>query len=99
MTKKAEGAMLSVRTFMALVVGSLLGSVAGFYVGNKGARLAIITGPYSDDLRPALNAIDEAQTKLDAGNCDVSKHLELASVHLRHSIEWTNRFTDGQTSD
>jgi hypothetical protein len=61
----------------------------GHSTATEYARVSIISGPYSDDYGPALQAIEEAKKKVQKGDAGVLNELEEAEHHLQKAQNWT----------
>ena len=90
--------MSHARTFTGLLVGVVIGAAGGWFIASRQARLAVLSGPYSDNYGPALSAIADAKAKLHAGDTNVIEQLETADAQIRAAQEWSRRFL-GQTHD
>ena len=65
---------------------------------SQQARVAVLSGPYSDNYGPALSAIADAKAKLQAGDTNVMEQLHTADVQIRAAQDWSRRFL-GQTHE
>jgi hypothetical protein len=86
------------RTFAGLVIGVAIGAVGGWFVASLRARVAMLSGPYSDNYGPALAAIAEAKAKLQAGDTNVAEQLKAAEAEIRAAQDWSRRFL-GETRE
>jgi hypothetical protein len=77
---------------LALLVGSVVGGLGGFFIGREQARVAVLSGPYSDNYKPALTAIAEAKAKLQAGDTNVIEQLTAAQGKIEQAQQWTRGF-------
>ena len=84
--------MSSARIVVAFLAGSTLGGVGGWLLAAQQAKVAVLAGPYSDNYRPALTAIAEAQAKLQTGNTNVIEQLQAAEAQIRSAQDWSRRF-------
>jgi hypothetical protein len=90
--------MAHARTFAGLLVGVVIGAAGGWFVARQQARVAVLSGPYSDNYGPALSAIADAKAKLHAGDTNVMEQLKTADTQIRAAQDWSRRFL-GQTHD
>ena len=90
--------MSHARTFAGLLVGLAIGAAGGWFVARQQARVAILSGPYSDNYGPALSAIADAKAKLHDGDTNVMEQLKTADTQIRAAQDWSRRFL-GQTHD
>jgi hypothetical protein len=90
--------MKPIAIIIALVAGLAVGFWAGSFLAGQRARVAVLSGPYSDNYGPALSAIADAKAKLHAGDTNVIEQLETADAQIRAAQEWSRRFL-GQTHD
>lgn len=86
------GSSNPVRTFAGLLVGLAIGAAGGWFVARQQARVAVLSGPYSDNYGPALSAIAEAKTKLQAGDTNVMEQFQRADAQIRAAQDWSRRF-------
>jgi hypothetical protein len=78
---------MKLKVFGALVVA--LAFWLGHSTATEYARVSIISGPYSDDYGPALQAIEEARKKIEKGDPAVLNELQQAEQHLQKAQTWT----------
>jgi hypothetical protein len=78
---------MKLKVFGALVVA--LAFWLGHSTATEYARVSIISGPYSDDYGPALQAIEEARKKIQKGDSGVLSDLQQAEYHLQKAQSWT----------
>jgi hypothetical protein len=78
---------MKLKVFGALVVA--LAFWLGHSTATEYARVSVISGPYSDDYGPALQAIEEAKKKIQKGDAEVLEELEQAEHHLHKAQSWT----------
>ena len=90
--------MSHARTFTGLLVGVVIGAAGGWFIASQRARVAVLSGPYSDNYGPALSAIADAKAKLHAGDTNVLQQLQTAETQIRAAQDWSRRFL-GQTHD
>jgi hypothetical protein len=83
---------------VTFLLGLVLGWFAGSFNAKQGARVAVLSGPYSDNYGPALSAIADAKAKLQAGDTNVMEQLQTADAQIRAAQDWSRRFL-GQTHD
>jgi hypothetical protein len=79
-------------TILAVLVGLIVGGVVGSFWARQQARVAVLSGPYSDNYGPARSEIAQAIDKLRAGNTNVIEHLSAADGQIRQAQEWARRF-------
>ena len=84
--------MKSARMIVALVAGFALGAGAGYFLAHQGARMAVLSGPYSDHYGPARAEIASALIRLRSCDPGVAAHLEAADAHIERSQRWARRF-------
>lgn len=80
--------MKSARTIVALLIGLVLGT----FVAGHWARVAVLSGPYSDNYGPARTEIAHAVAKLKAGDTNVIEHLTAADAEIERAQQWSRRF-------
>ena len=91
--------MAHARTFAGLLVGVAIGAAGGWFVARQQGRVAVLSGPYSDNYGPALSAIAAANAKLHAGgDTNVMEQLKTADTQIRAAQDWSRRFL-GRTHD
>jgi hypothetical protein len=93
----ALGGMTRRRDFW-FVVGLVAGVTIGALAARFNARLAVLSGPYSDDYAPARTAIARATERLRTGDTNVFEDLQTADTHLSNAQRWANRFM-GETDN
>jgi hypothetical protein len=86
------------RTLITLLVGLGIGAASGYFLGSQRARVAVLSGPYSDNYGPARTEMAHALTKLGAGDTNVIEHLRTADAQIKQAQEWTRRYV-GQEND
>ncbi len=79
-------------SFYRLVIVAIAGGLIGYLIAREQARVAVLSGPYSDNYEPALLAIGEAKAKLQAGDTNVFKNLNEAEIQIMQAQRWTRRF-------
>ena len=84
--------MTHARTFAGLLVGVAIGAAGGWFIARQQARVAVLSGPYSDNYGPALTAITNAQTKLQAGDTNIAQQLQTAETEIKAAQAWSRRF-------
>ena len=74
------------------VIGACIIALA-FWLGHSTAteyaRVSIISGPYTDDYGPALQAIEDARRKIQRGDVTALNELQEAEYHLQKAQRWT----------
>jgi uncharacterized membrane protein len=90
--------MTHVRTFAGLLVGIAIGVGGVWFVVRQQGRIAVLSGPYSDNYGPALSAIADAKAKLHAGDTNIIEQLQTAEIQIRAAQDWSKRFL-GLTND
>ena len=61
----------------------------GHSTATEYARVSIISGPYTDDYGPALQAIEDARKKIQKGDSTALNELQSAEYHLQKAQRWT----------
>jgi len=84
--------MAYARTFAGLLVGVAIGAAGGWFIASQQARVAVLSGPYSDNFGPALSAIADAKAKLRVGDTNVWEQLQAADAQIRAAQSWSQRF-------
>lgn len=77
------------QVMVGLLIGASLGFIAGWLLARGQARLAVISGPYSDNYGPVIIAIAEAREKLQSGDMNVVQHLGAAQAQIEQAPQWT----------
>jgi hypothetical protein len=81
---------------VAMIVGLGVALALGFWAGSSlasfQARNAVLAGPYSDSFIPAHAQLDQAITKLTAGDTNIIEHLKAADDHIERAKQWSERF-------
>ena len=77
---------------LSLVLGVVLGAVAGSFLARERARVAILSGPYSDNYGPARAELAKATEKLRFGNTNVLEHITAADAQIEKAQNWARRF-------
>lgn len=90
--------MSHARTFAGLLIGVVIGAAGGWFVARQQARVAVLSGPYSDNYGPARSAIADAKAKLQAGDTNVTQQLQEVDTQIRAAESWSRRFL-GNTDD
>src|SRR5262245_53305211 len=81
-----------VRLTLTAIISLGIGLAVGLSLGRMQARAAIVSGPDSDNYRPARAEIQAAADKLPRGDTNIFEHLSAADDHIRQAQEWTKRF-------
>ena len=84
--------MKSARSVITLILGFALGALVGSFIAREQARVAVLSGPSSDNYGPARSEIAQAVTKLRAGDTNVIDHLTAADAQIRQAQQWSERF-------
>ena len=80
------------RTFLSWVIAIGIGVAIGWFLANQRTRVAIISGPYSDNYGAALSELASAKAKLLTGDTNVLGHLNAAEAQINAAQQWTRRF-------
>lgn len=81
---------------IAIIILFLTGLGAGWFIEAQRARVAVLSGPYSDNYGPALTAIADAKARLQAGDTNVMTQLQTAETNIQAAQTWSRRFLDQQ---
>jgi 3-deoxy-D-manno-octulosonic-acid transferase len=84
--------MKAAQITVAFIIGILIGAVCGNFLGRTSARVAVLSGPYSDNFQPALAALGEAKAKIQAGDTNVLNNLREAEAQIIQAQRWSERF-------
>ncbi len=84
--------MKTALVIIAFLIGIVVGAMAGSFLAEQSARVAVLSGPYSDNYAPALHSITNARAKLQAGDTNVIEHLNEAEAHVREAQSWARKF-------
>jgi len=90
--------MKSTPIILSLLIGLFIGAAGGSFWVKSSARLAVLSGPYSDNYEPALRAIASAKAKLIAGDRDVIEELNEAEMNIQQAQKWSRRFQGQQST-
>ncbi len=95
MKQTIKNAICCLSLFAALGVGF----VAGQWRATLQARVDVLSGPYSDDYGPALEAIATAKEKLEAGDSEITAELDRAQFHIENAQRWARSFIDQEDEE
>ena len=84
----------AIRIIVTFLLGLILGWLGGSFLANQRARIAVLSGPYSDNYGPARVEIAQAMDKLRAGNTNVIEHLAAADAQIEKAQQWAKRFLE-----
>jgi hypothetical protein len=84
--------MKTAQTLLSLIIAAAIGVLIGWFFANQRAKIAILSGPYSDNYVPALIEISRAKSKLLTGETNVMEHLDAAEFQIKAAQIWSKRF-------
>ena len=80
------------QVMLGLLIGATFGVLVGWFFARGQARVDVMSGPYSDNFDPALEAIAQTREKLQSGDTNVFEHLNAAQAQIQRAQKWTEWF-------
>ena len=77
-----------------LFASCAVGCFAGFRLSTVSLKSKISSGPWSDELLPAMNELRQAKAKIGKQDSQAKEHVINAEKHLQKIDEWMRIFPD-----
>ncbi len=84
--------MKPVISVLAILAALVVGGLVGLLWARQQVRVAVLSGPYSDNYGPARAEISRAINKLRSGDTNVIDHLSAADAQIQRAQDWASRF-------